>query len=73
MFKTLKQKLQWIRSYANHPGFISSYQERIRKCLEENGCKEEETILVFSAHGVPAQLVWRAIHMNQNAKSRFMQ
>jgi ferrochelatase len=43
-------KLRWIKSYAAHPAFISSYQNRIRECMK---C-EEETLLLFSAHGLPA-------------------
>lgn len=47
-------KLRWIKSYAAHPAFISSYQKRIAELLKEKNLSEEETILFFSAHGLPA-------------------
>ncbi len=50
-------KLRWIKSYAAHPTFISAYQRRIRDYLVEKGLKEEETLLFFSAHGVPKKFV----------------
>jgi ferrochelatase len=46
-------KLKWIKSYANHPAFIDAYQRRIRTFLQENNLEEKETLLFFSAHGVP--------------------
>ncbi len=45
--------LFWIRSYAGHPAFISAYQKRIADFLQEKNLKEEETFLLFSAHGIP--------------------
>lgn len=51
------EKLKWVKSYAAHPAFIGSYQRRIRDFLHEKELKEEETILFFSAHGVPKQFV----------------
>lgn len=50
-------QLRWIKSYAAHPAFISAYQKRIASFLEEKGLKEEETLLLFSAHGVPKEFV----------------
>jgi ferrochelatase len=50
-------KLHWIRSYAGHPAFIRSYQRRIADCLRSHGLEEEETALLFSAHGVPQEFI----------------
>ena len=50
-------QLRWIKSYADHPGFVASYQKRIRTFLEEHNLREEETVLIFSAHGIPRQFV----------------
>jgi ferrochelatase len=50
-------KLRWIRSYPDHPAFVSSFQRRIRSFLEENQLEEEETALLFSAHGVPKTFI----------------
>lgn len=47
----------WIKSYADHPAFINSYQKKIRDFLVTKGLREEETILFFSAHGVPKKFV----------------
>ena len=49
--------LRWIKSYANHPAFIASYQRKIRDFLNEKELKEEDTLLLFSAHGVPRKFV----------------
>lgn len=51
------QKLRWIKSYAAHPSFVSAYQRRIADFLREKQLKEEETALLFSAHGVPKTFI----------------
>ncbi len=51
------RKLQWIKSYAGHHAFISAYQKRIGDFLKEQGLREEDSILLFSAHGIPASFV----------------
>lgn len=51
------KRLRWIKSYAAHPAFIRSYQRRIREFLIEKNLREEETLLLFSAHGVPQKFV----------------
>jgi ferrochelatase len=52
-----RDKLRWIRSFAAHPAFVDGYQRRIRETLEQHGFLEEETILLFSAHGVPQNFI----------------
>jgi ferrochelatase len=47
------EKLQWIKSYPANEPFIRSYEKRIRDFLIENELKEEDTILLYSSHGVP--------------------
>jgi ferrochelatase len=49
--------LHWIQSYATHPAFIQAHKKRISHCLKENGLLEEETTLLFSAHGLPQKFV----------------
>lgn len=46
-------RLRWIRSYADHPAFLRAHQLRLRRFLEEKGLQEQETLLLFSAHGIP--------------------
>lgn len=53
----LPTKLRWIKSYAGHPAFISSYQKRIAIFLKEHHLPEDETLLFFSAHGIPKSFV----------------
>lgn len=56
-FSLLPNQLFWIKSYPAHPAFIRAYQRRIREFLHQNLLKEEETLLLFSAHGLPASYV----------------
>ncbi len=50
-------KMRWVKSYASDPGFVSIYQKLIREYMEGHNLKEEESILLFSAHGVPQTFV----------------
>lgn len=47
-------KLRWIKSYAAHPAFIRAYQEKIRSSIP---FPEDDTLLIFSAHGVPISFI----------------
>lgn len=53
---TLK-KLRWIKSYPSHPSYVANMQKCLRDFLNEKGLKEEETILLFSAHGLPKRFI----------------
>lgn len=53
----LINKMRWIKSYAAHPSFIRTHQNSIRKFLKDHQLKEEETVLLFSAHGVPEKFI----------------
>ncbi|MES2272770.1 MAG: ferrochelatase [Chlamydiota bacterium] len=50
-------KLRWIQSYAAATPFVKSYQMRIANFLKAHSLNEEETILLFSAHGVPKTFI----------------
>ena len=54
--KTL-QKLRWIMSYPTHPAYVSLFQKSIATFLKQNDLKEEETILLFSPHGLPEKFI----------------
>lgn len=54
--KTLN-KMRWIKSYPSHKAFVQLTQKEIRKFLSVNNLKDEETILLFSAHGVPKKFI----------------
>lgn len=46
-------KLRWIRSYCSHKEYISCSQTLLSEFLRENQLNEEESLLLFSAHGLP--------------------
>ncbi len=50
-------KLRWIRSYPDHPAFITPSIDQIKKTLQLKGLNAEETFFLFSAHGIPVQYV----------------
>ena len=51
--KETVSRMRWIKSYPSHPSFVKCYQDKIRKTLDKEGWKEEETVLLFSPHGLP--------------------
>lgn len=51
------QNLRWIQSYAAHPAFTKAYARRIEEFLREKELREEETVFLFSAHGVPKSFI----------------
>lgn len=55
--KPALDKLQWVSSYALHPKYIAVMQKNIADFLKAKGLEEKETILFFSAHGVPQPFV----------------
>ncbi|MFZ0565445.1 MAG: ferrochelatase [Chlamydiales bacterium] len=50
-------KLLWVKSYSAHPAFIQTMQQKIRNFMNEHHLKEEETLLLFSAHGLPKSFI----------------
>jgi protoporphyrin/coproporphyrin ferrochelatase len=55
----LVKRMNWVKSYPTHPAFVRAYQQCIRDFLLSEGLKEEETLLFFSAHGLPQKYVDR--------------
>ncbi len=53
----LINKFCWIKSYPEHPVFVRAFQKTILKCLEENQIAPSETLLLFSAHGLPQRYI----------------
>ncbi len=51
--KEIINKMRWVKSYSTHPTYISAQQQAIRRYLDDQQLKDEETILLFSAHGLP--------------------
>jgi len=50
-------KLHWIKSYPDHSAFTNSFCSIIQACLKKHQMLEEETLLLFSAHGLPKSYV----------------
>lgn len=51
------QKLKWVKSYPSHPSFVSLIQRMIREYIEEKKLDDRDTILLFSAHGLPKEFI----------------
>ncbi len=66
-----EKSLCWIKSYADHPAFIAAYQKRIRNFLNESKIQESETLLLFSAHGVPKQFIEEGDPYEKECKASF--
>lgn len=51
------EQLRWVRSYPEHVAFVGAFQRGIQECLENYNCNEEETLFLYSAHGLPLRYV----------------
>jgi len=50
-------KLRWIKSYPQHPAYIYVMQTMLQDFLQQHALEEENTVLLFSAHGLPLQFI----------------
>jgi protoporphyrin/coproporphyrin ferrochelatase len=46
-------RMVWTKSYPTHPEYLEAFESCIRECVG----KEEKTVLLFSAHGLPQTFV----------------
>ncbi|MBU6149776.1 MAG: ferrochelatase, partial [Verrucomicrobia bacterium] len=51
------KKLKWTPSYFSHEKYIEAFARIIASLLAEKGLVEEETALLFSAHGLPKSFI----------------
>jgi len=51
------KKMRWIKSYPSHPSFVNCQINLIKDFLSLNELEEKETVLLFSAHGVPKRFI----------------
>lgn len=49
--------LRWIKSYPAHPAYVRAMQRCLRDFLHSKGIREEETMLLFSTHGLPQEFI----------------
>ena len=64
-------KLRWVASYPTHPAFVLAWQSKISLFLKEHSLKEEETILFFSAHGLPKSFIEKGDPYEQECKASY--
>src|ERR1700722_6490216 len=50
---SIVEKLSWVKSYPDFPLYLEAMHLRLQAFLVEKGLREEETLLLFSAHGLP--------------------
>lgn len=55
--RKIHDQLKWVRSFCSHKAFVSCTQKSIREFLETSSLKEEESMLLFSAHGLPQSFI----------------
>jgi len=55
--KKVIEKVRWIKSYSDHPAYLSAFKEAIDLFLKEKNLQEEEVAFLFSAHGVPKSFI----------------
>lgn len=55
--KPIIHKLRWVKSYCSDPDFILAHQKSITDFLKTHKLEEKETVLLFSAHGIPELFV----------------
>jgi ferrochelatase len=49
--------MDWIESCHNHPCFVAAWKEQIEHYLIEKGLREDEVLLLFSAHSLPQKII----------------
>lgn len=54
---TVCEKFKWTPSYFSHEKYIQAFAKTIANFLEEKSLIEEETALLFSAHGLPESFI----------------
>jgi protoporphyrin/coproporphyrin ferrochelatase len=54
---SLREQFRWVKSYCDHPAYITVMETIIREFLTAHQLNESETILLFSAHGLPKAYV----------------
>lgn len=54
---SLTKRTKWVPCYAGHPLYVAAMQRALRDFLAQEGLDEQETLLLFSAHGLPQKRV----------------
>ena len=51
------EKMRWVKSYPAHPAYIQASVNVMSAFLSSTGLLEEETLFLFSAHGLPQSFI----------------
>lgn len=73
MFNQGIGNLRWIKSYSDHPAFIIAFRQLIREFLEQNHLEQRETVLLFTAHGLPQKFVEQGDGYQSECEDSFTQ
>jgi ferrochelatase len=55
--KKISKRMKWVKSYEAEKGFINCWSRIIKNTLTSKNIEEEDTFLIFSAHGIPKKYV----------------
>lgn len=55
--KAVVDRFQWVRSYSNHSAYIQVMVAQLKEFLHFQNLQESETVLLFSAHGLPQSYI----------------
>lgn len=55
----ITNEMRWIKSYPDHPSFAQLHARKINFFLNQNDLSAKDSILLFSAHGIPQKYVDR--------------
>jgi protoporphyrin/coproporphyrin ferrochelatase len=69
--KGLVERMRWIRSYPHHSAYIRSMQRSINDFFKCREVREEEVILLFSAHGLPQSFIETGDPYQKECESSF--
>lgn len=67
----VSKQMDWVLSYASHPAFVQAWVNQIQTYLNEQHLREEEVMLLFSAHGLPQKIVDGGDPYEQECESSF--
>jgi ferrochelatase len=67
------KKLKWVASYPSHEKYVEAFTQNTKEFLAEKNLKEEETVLLFSAHGLPESFIKEGDPYQKECEASFQQ
>ena len=65
--------IRWVKSYPAHPAFILAHQKNIHNFLIQSHLDVKNTILLFSAHGLPKKFITAGEVYEEECRNSFSQ